>query len=138
MMIHAPNATLSEIRETLAMVELDERIDTLEHGMDSELSIMGDPLNASEILRLKLAAAWLAQPHILVLNELFDTISYERRQRMFERLCAQKEITVLYFSNRIDLTMFDHFLLATPQEQYFVKDVEELRRVHISSQEDSK
>lgn len=133
MEIHAPGVNLSDIHEALRLVELQERIESLPHGLETELSIMGDPLNASEVLRLKLAAVWLAEPHVLILNELFDTISYERRRRIFARLCAEENMTVLYFSNRIDLDMFDHFLMATPEEQYHVPTIQALREAQMQN-----
>jgi putative ABC transport system ATP-binding protein len=132
LMIGAPKATLSDMNSVLEMVELDERVGELEDGLDTALGVSGIPLTASETLRLKIAGAWLSRPHILVLNEIFDTISFTRRSRIFTRLCQDPEMTVIYFSHRQDLNMFDDYLFIEPHEQRYFGNVAALREYEES------
>jgi putative ABC transport system ATP-binding protein len=127
LLISNPDATLSQMNEALAMAELDGRIQSLPQGLDTSLTVTGNPLTVSETLRLKLAAVWLRKPHVLVVNEFFDTISYPRRKRIFERLCTLSDMTLLYFSNREDLDMFDDYLFIDEKEQRYLGSAEALR-----------
>lgn len=124
----APDVTLVDIERVLKYVELDERIDQLQQQEHTMMSITGLPLTASETLRLKLAASWLAKPHVLILTEFFDTISFARRQRIFNRLCAEHDMTVFYLSNRLDLDCFDQYLLMGETEQVSLPDAGMLRK----------
>jgi len=127
LMMGAPNATLSDMNNVLEMVELDDKIGRLEKGLETMLAAGGHPLTASETLRLKIAGAWLSRPHILIMNEIFDTISYTRRRRIFSRLCSDPDMTILYFSHRQDLPMFDEYLFIEHQKQTYFGDVASLR-----------
>jgi putative ABC transport system ATP-binding protein len=93
----------------------------------------GTPFKSSEVLRLKLAGALLAKPAILVLNEYFDTLSYERRQRIFDYVCSQTDMIVLYFSNRHDLYMFDRYLFMDWGHNVSFPDVAALRNCDNAS-----
>jgi putative ABC transport system ATP-binding protein len=129
--MNAPDASLADIRLVLEMVELDERISHLENKMDTLLINSGEPLNYSETLRLKLASALLSKPSMLVLNELFDVISCVKRQHIFTRICQEYDITLLYFSNRKDLDMFDQYLFIDSDKQEYVKSPEALRSYEV-------
>jgi putative ABC transport system ATP-binding protein len=121
------DATISEMNEALAIVELDTRIQSLPDGMDTQLTVTGNPLTVSETLRLKLAAALLKSPHVLIVNEFFDTISYARRKNIFTRLCAVSDMTLIYFSNREDLDIFDDYLFIGEQHQLYLGTAAALR-----------
>ncbi len=123
----APNATLAQMNDVLRLVELEERIERLSDGIHTLMTITGCPLSTAETLRLKLAAALLGKPHILVVNELFDMISYARRQRIFKRICEDRELTFLYFTNRKDIAVFDRYLFIGEQEQHYLGSLEALR-----------
>ena len=66
------------------------------------------------MLLLKLAAALLAQPAILVLNQLFDQVTPEVRDQVFTVL-ARQDFTVMYFSSLSAEAPFGRYieLLAT-------------------------
>lgn len=124
----APDATRGEITEALSIFELEQSIARLPDGLSTKLGVTGYPLTISETLRLKLAAAYLGKPHVLILNEFFDTISYQRRQRIFRRLCEDSALSLLYFSNRQDLDFFDGYLFLGQHQQAWLENVEALRR----------
>jgi putative ABC transport system ATP-binding protein len=125
--ISAPNATSAEISEAIKFVGLDKVIDGLEDGLSTELLPTGFPLSSNEILRLKLAAALLANPKILILTEIFDTIPYKQRQKIITNICKIPELTFIYFSNRKDIISFDRYLYLTTKNCYFFDKVEDLR-----------
>ena len=127
LLLGKPTATISEMNEALALVQLDGRIQSLPQGIDTSLTVTGNPLTVSETLRLKLAAAWLRKPHVLILNEFFDTISYQRRKQIFTSLCADPDMTLVYFSNREDLDMFDDYLYIDEHEQNYLGSAAALR-----------
>ncbi len=109
--IQAPNASRAQVNDMLEAVELGDAIDRLPDGVDTLLLCSGFPLRFSEISRLKLAATLLAKPNVLVLNEYFDAIAYHQRKRIFTYVCQQKDLTLLYFSNRHDdMDMFDRYM----------------------------
>ncbi len=126
--IDAPHASYTEIRDVLDMVELTQEIDRLPQKELTALSIEGPPLTVSETLRLKLAAALLAKPHILVLNEFFDIISGSRRDRIMSRLCAIPELTLLYFSQQLNTGSFDRFMIMDDDGQREVPSIAALQR----------
>ncbi len=127
LLMRSPSAEMSAIHDVLEKVELLDRIASLPQGLDTMLTVVGGVLSVSERLRLKLAAAWLARPSVLIINEFFDTISYHRRQRIFSRLCNDEMMTVIYFSNRKDLDMFDHYLFVGMDQQIPLASLDALR-----------
>ncbi|MEW9799409.1 ABC transporter transmembrane domain-containing protein [Alteromonas sp. CYL-A6] len=96
--LSAPEATLAEVRDALALVELDDVVETLPDGLNTRLSVMGLPFQPLELLLLKLAAAILSQPKVVILNQHFDAIPGALRQRLLTRLMGQP-FTLLYFTN---------------------------------------
>ena len=59
---------------------------------------MGAPLQPLEFLLLKLAAAIIGKPKLLILNQHFDAIPIELRTRLLRRL-SKYDFTVMYFTN---------------------------------------
>jgi ABC-type bacteriocin/lantibiotic exporter with double-glycine peptidase domain len=125
--ISAPEASRSQMNDALRLVEMDEVLARLPNGIDSCVLANGTPLRSTEILRLKLAAALLMKPKILILNEYFDTISYERRMRIFKHLCEIDDMMLLYFSNRHDLAFFDRFVYLDWQQYVECAHIDALR-----------
>ena len=101
------NLASSDIYAVLEMVELNKIIDGLDHGLETHITPAGLPLSPTQTLRLKLAAALLSKPKILILNQFFDTISGERHRRIFKRLKHVPHLTLLYFSKYNDPNIFD-------------------------------
>lgn len=93
-----PKATHADIRKALEQVELASVIDALPNGLQTQVSVLGAPLQPIEFLLLKLAAAMIAKPQILILNQHFDAIPPDLRIRLLERLKSY-DFTVLYFTN---------------------------------------
>jgi putative ABC transport system ATP-binding protein len=81
-------------------------------------------------MQLRLAAAILSRPRILVLSPLFDMVSKARLQAAFEHFAAN-DTTLIYFSNRPEDMTLDGFLWLGRQSQRIVGDrqtFDQLRR----------
>lgn len=107
--LSAPKADTAAIHKVLADIGLWPVISALPEQLDTQLSALGAPLQSVEVLLLKLAAAILCQPKILVLNQRFDNLLGDSREQVMGVLEAQP-FTVLYFTSRPDERFFDQTL----------------------------
>ena len=93
-----PQASIADIRAALTEVEMTKVIDSLPDGLQTKVSVLGAPLQPLEFLLLKLAAAIIAKPKLLILNQHFDAIPIDMRERLLRRL-DKYDFTVMYFTN---------------------------------------
>lgn len=103
--------------EVLRTVGLDRTIAQLEGGLDALVSSTGWPLSIVESMQLKLAAAIIAKPRVLVLNQLFDGIPEAIIKRSLDMLQRDSATTVIYFSGRERDLGFDSYLYLGVREQ---------------------
>ena len=103
-------ASSKRILEVLKIVGLDVAVAQLDDGLDTRIAATGWPLTITETMQLKLAAAIIADPMVLVLGQLFDTMTDEHLERAFDALQADRETTILYFSSRPRDLAFDKYL----------------------------
>ena len=82
----------------LETVGLAERLGGLPDGLDTVVSTSGWPLSVGELMALKLAAALLAKPKLLVLSPLYDLLPPERVDAVLAEL--RGVTTVLQFTRR--------------------------------------
>ena len=127
--LSAEEPTPEKIHETLRAVGLEKIISKLDGGLDIKIAPTGWPLSVSEIMQLKLAAAILAQPRVLIINQLFDLVPEGDLANAIEALRANREMTVIYFTNRrVDLG-FNRFLYLGDSIQCVVEDFQEFRAI---------
>jgi ABC-type bacteriocin/lantibiotic exporter with double-glycine peptidase domain len=93
-----PSASENEMKTVLERVNLWEVIANLPQGLRTRMSSMGAPLQAVEVLLLKLAAALLAKPKLVLLNQQFDALDETTRYRLFAEL-QDEPFTMLYFTS---------------------------------------
>ncbi|MEM6850224.1 MAG: ABC transporter ATP-binding protein [Pseudomonadota bacterium] len=115
----------AETLRVLKIVGLEPLIIELEDGLDTKLAASGWPLSVAEIMQLKLAAALLAHPRVLILNQMFDLIAEECLVWTIRALREETETTVIYFSNRRRDLGFDLFLYLDHEEQLITGDFDE-------------
>ncbi len=127
----APNASRTEIFETLKMFEVYNTIESLKDGINTKITHTGFPLSHPEVIRLKLAGAFISKPKILIIGELFDMVANARRERIMERLSKIENLTLIYFTNRINLRTFDKFMHLGWQEAKFFDTIEELKKQNV-------
>jgi putative ABC transport system ATP-binding protein len=106
-----PDVHSNDMMVALDAVGLDKTIMELEQGLDTDLAPTGWPLSVVETMQLKLAAAILSQPRVLVINQLFDTVPRRHLEQALKALKANGKTTVIMFSSREDFLDFDNFLL---------------------------
>jgi putative ABC transport system ATP-binding protein len=116
-------ASSAQMLEALSCVGLDRAIRELQDGLNTELSVTGWPLSVAETMRLKLAAAILAQPKVLILNQLFDTLPEETLRRAVDHLCLRcgNPPTVIVFSSLTPRMDFDRYLYLGRERQILSK-----------------
>lgn len=102
----APEASMGDVREILRLVELDRVIEHLPKGLSTKVSISGAPLQTAEFLLLKLAAAILSKPQVLMINQHFDSIPTALKKRLLARI-ATFDFTILYFTNTAYTDVFN-------------------------------
>ena len=112
----APGADPAAMLRALTLVGLHDRIALLPDAMQTVLSSTGYPLSLGKTMQLRLAAAILAQPRILVLSPLFDMVSKSRMQAVFDHFRALST-TIIYFTDRPEDVELDGFLWMGREQQ---------------------
>lgn len=117
LLLSAEGATTERILEVVRIVGLEVTIAQLDRGLDTPIAATGWPLSITETMQLKLAAAVLAQPRVLILNQIFDVMPEARLRASLDELQQESESTVICFSSRHGDLGFDRFLSLGRQEQ---------------------
>lgn len=128
--LSSPGADPAAMIGALKLVGLDDPIAVLPDGLQTTMSSTGYPLSLGKTMQLRLAAAVLARPRILVLSPLFDMVSKARLQAVFDSFIGSGT-TLIYFSNRPEDVRLDGFLWLGRQRQAVVADratFDEMRR----------
>ncbi len=121
-------ASSARILAALDTVGLNAAISRLEEGLDTRVAATGWPLTITETMQLKLAAAMIAKPRVLVLGQLFDTMTDDCLRRSLDVLQEETPTTVLYFSSRPRELGFDHYLYLGYREQQLFGSLGELEK----------
>lgn len=113
----ADRASHGEMFEMLRLVGIEEVVRELGQGLDTVLSPIGLPLSTEEILRLKVAAALLAGPRILVIGEVFGLVDREVWERVLAYVADRPAMTFMLFSRDDTLPHVDRVLRLGWREQ---------------------
>ncbi|MDH3977681.1 MAG: ABC transporter ATP-binding protein/permease, partial [Gammaproteobacteria bacterium] len=124
--LNAESRSNGQELEALKLVGLEPAVMMLDQGLDTRLSSTGWPLTTTETIQLKLAAALIARPRVLVLSQLLDVIPEEDLRRSLDALQANCECTVVYFTARHRDMGFDNFLFLGTAEQKLYTSFEAL------------
>lgn len=109
----SPDAGSAEIIDVLEQVQLHQLISQLPEQRNTRLSSLGAPLQPNEFLRLKLAAALLAKPDLLIINQNFDSVA-RRLHRELTQVIASQPFNVVYFTAYTELESFDAAIELDP------------------------
>lgn len=105
----APYVSTADIQDCLTLVGLSKTVDELPDGLQTQLSVLGTPLQPHEFLLLKLAAALLAKTKLLIITQYFDNTPKTELHRLLNIL-ENQSLTVIYFTNHPDIAVFDYCL----------------------------
>ena len=120
-----PDAPPAAVMDVIALVGLETRIAQLPEGLDTMLSASGSPLLIDEVMALKLAAALLRRPRVLMLSPLYDMLPKACLTAALDQL-RTSETTVLLFSNRPEEIVLDGYLWLGRKRQERVANPEAL------------
>ncbi|MBR6754084.1 MAG: ABC transporter ATP-binding protein [Clostridia bacterium] len=93
-----PNATEEEIWRALKLVSAEEVVNKMEKGLDSDVGEGGDMLSTGEKQLISFARAILADPRILVLDEVtasVDTLTEQKIQSAIETIIKGRTSLVI-------------------------------------------
>jgi putative ABC transport system ATP-binding protein len=121
-------ASSREIFGALKIVGLEPVMAQLEDGLDTRIAATGWPLAITETMQLKLAAAIIARPRVLVLGQLFDTMTDANLKRAMDYLQDAAGTTILYFTGRPRALGFTRYLYLGNDQQTVYDSFEELCR----------
>ncbi len=112
-----PAMTRTRMRTLLEAVGMTSELPELASSLDQVLTPDGHPLSVAGVIKLKIAFAIAADPRVIVLTPVFDMLSHEARTSILRYLHSRAEITVLCFTHRRDLHLFDDYVLCDFTEQ---------------------
>lgn len=116
-----PAKNAADQMAALKLVGLEDRLALLPDGLDTRLSSTGAPFTVAKMMQLKLAAAILSEPRILVMSPLFDTVARARLKAVFDHF-RDSRTTILYFSNRPEDLVLDGYLWLGLDQQLITRD----------------
>jgi ABC-type bacteriocin/lantibiotic exporter with double-glycine peptidase domain len=114
--------------EVLEAVGLSDAIARLPDGLDTHLSVSGWPLSINETMQLRLAAAIIAEPRVLVLNQLFDVMPEDVLKRALDLLQSSCDTLVIYFTGKARDVGFNRYLHLGHNEQIVYDSLDTLIR----------
>ena len=121
-----PGITRAAVRDLLAAVGLEEVINSLPDGLSTPLGAFGYPLSRSETIRLKIAAAVLARPKVLILTQIFDTLSAHHRRQILDYLTHDPTLSLLSFTDRRDFDGYGAYWLLKADGHHVFERIEDL------------
>lgn len=126
--LSAPDREAIDTMTAMRVVGLERTITELADGLDTEVVATGWPLSITETMQLKLAAALIARPRVLVLTQVFDALPERHLTAALDLLQQHAGTTVIYFTNKHTDFKFDQFLHVGSDEQALFDSYEDLCR----------
>lgn len=121
---------LERVQEILRVVGLEQFVMDLPEGLDTPLLPEGRHLSESIIGKILLARALAANPHLLLLEDVFFRLEHEARERLLDYLLGKdKPWTLVASLRKPELAeRFDKVLLLHDQGLEVIDDPENLRK----------
>lgn len=95
------NATDEEISNVIHLACVDEFLDKLPNGLDTELGSNGNNVSGGQKQRICIARALLKYPKILILDDATSALDTATERRLINNLSSIKDITIIIISQRI-------------------------------------
>lgn len=105
-----PEVDRAQVFRALDVVGLTERVSGLPHGLETIIAPSGWPLTVEEALRLKLAAAIVDAPRLVVLSDVFELVEPQHLVAAIEEMRQDRTVTAIVMRRADDLPGFlpDH------------------------------
>lgn len=124
--IAAPGISRARMREILEITGLKGNLAGAPDSLDVTLTPYGYPFSATGAIKLRTAFAIAAGAKVVVLTPQFDLLSRESRESIMQYFKDNQATTVLCFSHRRDLTLFDEYVQCGFVEQTGHAEVNDL------------
>ncbi len=125
-----PDLSRARMRAVLETVGLHSDLPQMSDNLDVNLTPDGYPLSVAGVIKLKIAFAIVAKPQVIVLTSLFDMLSHEARNSVMRYLRDSTTTTVLCFSHRRDLYLYDDYVLLDFDQQTHFASIDGLAEAH--------
>lgn len=102
-----PEIDRAQIHDAIEIVGLAERVSALPQGIDTIIAPSGWPLTIEEALRLKLAAAIVDAPRLLLLTDVFDLVDAAHITATVDALRKKRDVSVIAIRKHDDLQDFE-------------------------------
>ena len=132
--LSAPDVKGKDILDALRVVDLHATIAQFKQSLDTPMAVTGWPLSMTETLRLRLAAALIARPRILVLGPLYDVMPLDTLASAIDHLQRDHDCSVIHFSLRHDDSNYNQFLYLGQEQQAVFESFNEFC-AHIKRQD---
>lgn len=129
--LSSEDASPARILRVLKAVGLEPTIAELDDGLDTVIANTGWPLSVTEVVQLKIAAALLANPKIILLNQLADVIGDDCFRTILNTMHEIPDLTVICFTNRSRDLGFDRFLRLENDQQTMYDNFDDFKRACV-------
>ncbi len=111
----SPASTEEEIKEACRLAEVDEFINVLPDGYNTQLGEQGFKISGGQRQRIALARAFLKDSFLLILDEPTSALDYETEHyihKSLKKIIKERGITVVIISHRIaTIKKADHVVI---------------------------
>ncbi len=103
---------IGKVNDILKDLGLEKTISKFTDKLNLRIIPSGWPLSQEEIILLKVARAILMDCKIIIINEIFDILNYNLRQKILKYVALNSDAMLIYFSNHRDdnMEIFDEIL----------------------------
>ena len=102
--LERPDINIGDVRSALQLVSLEARLQDLPTGLETHLSSGGAPLTGNQLRRLMIARAIAANPEVLLLDEVLDSMTDPDSEQILQKLIhPDRAWTVVLVTNRSHL-----------------------------------